>query len=573
MRSYEQQKDQQDFDIPNTHLRLARARASKIQNHSVVLWPGGDQSMPWYTELMPMAKKDQKTIASSIIAVLTDVWSSLGLLDVRGASSNEMAQAIRLIHLITGDAGSIFQEDPNWPSVHYWVWTFVRYLKAHMDKGATVESLENFRVYPKYVANMLLDCALTKEQLQSFASAFSELRKTCQSLFPVRGLADAFVSMAEFDPTEDKPLDIDFLNMASRTKLVQSTLYKSFVQAAQVLKVASLKKDTKKSSSERLRAVEKILSVEPENEELQFAKTLFSTLGRSELLNFLGGDAEKHFAWLEDRQYEWWPGHEALMARNFVSEKVVWKDVPMQDILKGLDYLVANEDCTPLLPSGLGKSLAKDCLALKKVSESTCLASFTSMFLIEMISFKTGALKDIPDKKEMPAAEDVLAATNVEFAKVCAKVANAKVPRANNPAHKVADEIVLRHLPTETIEKPPSAEKKPSEQKQPAESMPSKEDPLAPVDANGVALMKGDTVRTIAHKRKDQYDQKEAKVLALNSKKAKVELPCGEKRDYEYKNLKFLKRLDGSTEGVPRQPDQNKTPDLNEMLQQQNLVD
>lgn len=169
-----------------------------------------------------------------------------------------------------------------------------------MAKGATVESLENFRAYPKYVANMLLESALAQEQLQSFARAFAELRCACEALFPVRGLADAFVSMAEFNPLEEKPLDIDFLSMASRTKLVQSKLYQNFVQAAQLSKVTALKKDSKKSCSERLASVEKILMVGPGNLELQFAKTLFSSLGRSELLSFLCGDAEKHFSWLED---------------------------------------------------------------------------------------------------------------------------------------------------------------------------------------------------------------------------------------------------------------------------------
>lgn len=104
LRSYEQQKDQQDFDIPRSHLRLSRARASKIQNHSVDVHVGAEQSFPWYTELMPMAKKDQITIASSIIAVLTDIWSSLGLLDASGSGVNEEAHTVRFVHLITGDA-------------------------------------------------------------------------------------------------------------------------------------------------------------------------------------------------------------------------------------------------------------------------------------------------------------------------------------------------------------------------------------------------------------------------------------------------------------------------------------
>ena len=41
--------------------------------------------------------------------------------------------------------------------VLYWLKTFVRYMKAKVEAGPTGSEIEKFRIYPKYVANMLLE--------------------------------------------------------------------------------------------------------------------------------------------------------------------------------------------------------------------------------------------------------------------------------------------------------------------------------------------------------------------------------------------------------------------------------
>lgn len=91
------------------------------------------------------------------------------------------------------------------------------------QKDVCAEKLGGFRVFPKYVCTMLLDCQLDMVQLQCFAEAFKELRQTCEALFPQKGLADALVSMADYNPEGQDVLDIDFLPVASRARLVRSS--------------------------------------------------------------------------------------------------------------------------------------------------------------------------------------------------------------------------------------------------------------------------------------------------------------------------------------------------------------
>ena len=95
-------------------------------------------------------------------------------------------------------------------------------MKSEMQKDVCVEKLNGFRIFPKYVCTMLLDCQLDMAQLRCFASAFKELRQACEALFPQKGLADALVSMAEYNPEGQDVLDIDFLPVASRARLVRS---------------------------------------------------------------------------------------------------------------------------------------------------------------------------------------------------------------------------------------------------------------------------------------------------------------------------------------------------------------
>lgn len=102
MRSYENPNIVGALEVPATHFRLSRSRSCKIQNHSVHVWLGTRASMPWFTELMSMSKKDQTSIASSIIIVLKDIWTGLHLLP--RAAEDCSASKCNFVHLLTGDS-------------------------------------------------------------------------------------------------------------------------------------------------------------------------------------------------------------------------------------------------------------------------------------------------------------------------------------------------------------------------------------------------------------------------------------------------------------------------------------
>lgn len=237
----------------------------------------------------------------------------------------------------------------------------------------------------------------------------------------------------------------------------------------------------------------------------------------------------------------------------------------MKSVLAGFDILFREEDCIQALPQGLVKSLAKDFLSLRKVSTESLLVDFAKTFLTEILAHKAGIVKDPTDTVTLET-DRVLAASTPELAKICVKLCHAKVPREENPAYEVVDRIASKFPPKEPKEqKEPKDGANPSAPTNPANEVPAADQKL---DKDGQILQVGDKVRTIAHKRKDLYDQQEGEVVALNAKKAKILLPSQEKKDYEYKNLVLLKShqpMPSETTASPKAAAQKQT-DLTELL-------
>jgi hypothetical protein len=177
------------------------------------------------------------------------------------------------------------------------------------NEGATAETIEKFAIYPKYVSNMLLQVALEKKDLVAFGESFAELRSSCGKLFPTQGLADAILAMSRFDSSKDVALEVDFLPVAARTRLVESKLYGAFMGNIFEAHLESIKADRQSSGPQRLKAGVKLLTQKPEHDELLFAKAILGSLpNETEQLKFLLGNPEKHFAWLQDAQlskYMW----------------------------------------------------------------------------------------------------------------------------------------------------------------------------------------------------------------------------------------------------------------------------
>lgn len=180
-------------------------------------------------------------------------------------------------------------------------------MKKKMADGATEVDVKNFSVYPKYVANMMLDHEMAPSVLKSFAAAFGVLRSCCSILFPVQGLADAFVAMSSFDPKKGDELQIDFLSVAARTRLVQSKCYAAFVQGVFEQKLGDVKSDVEAPDAERKEKVDALLASREDHAELLFAATVLEQkLGQYDMVKYLFS-SQNHFPWLQARSAEAFP--------------------------------------------------------------------------------------------------------------------------------------------------------------------------------------------------------------------------------------------------------------------------
>ena len=96
-------------------------------------------------------------------------------------------------------------------------------------------------------------------------------------------------------------LDIDFLQVASRTRLVESALYSAFMKNLFDGRSAFLRGQHDAALMNRLADIDKLLTQRPDHTELLFAKTMFGSLEHvQDQLKFLAGNAEEHFAWLQE---------------------------------------------------------------------------------------------------------------------------------------------------------------------------------------------------------------------------------------------------------------------------------
>ena len=99
MRSYARTLETcSDLFMPQDAPRLSRQKSSKIQNHVLQVCGLSADSIPVFTELQPLAKKDKISVASSIITAVS------AALDSMFHGTGEGAQKPKVIHCVTGDA-------------------------------------------------------------------------------------------------------------------------------------------------------------------------------------------------------------------------------------------------------------------------------------------------------------------------------------------------------------------------------------------------------------------------------------------------------------------------------------
>lgn len=233
----------------------------------------------------------------------------------------------------------------------------------------------------------------------------------------------------------------------------------------------------------------------------------------------------------------WCPKHEVLLFQVFLSPNVVLKDIDMETVLECIRLLHVSEadDAIGSFPNGVLKAVAKDSVALWKLA--ACDAKSLRLaqgFLDELISHKTGIAKRAATN---PPAEvltqEEFSTLSTELTKLVVKLAHPKVDRLVNPWHAYADFLASQIPPKAPVEQPEKVDKT--------------EKPVPPPKEPEFEFQVGDLVKTVAHKRKEQYHDQKATIVQVRSKKIKVELPSAEQKDYLPENLIFLSRKSGET--------------------------
>ena len=84
-----------DVELPADALRMSRSRMSKVQTSSVVVHIGSN-SIPFFTELQALKKKDADTIASALIGVLCELLTTI-------LGDEAPAVPLQVLHVVTGD--------------------------------------------------------------------------------------------------------------------------------------------------------------------------------------------------------------------------------------------------------------------------------------------------------------------------------------------------------------------------------------------------------------------------------------------------------------------------------------
>jgi hypothetical protein len=217
-------------------------------------------------------------------------------------SAEEEAEQIAKSTKAAFDAGWLTSTDPNIPSCEYWVRAFVE-IAAKLPSD--VDSLESMRIYPKYVANMLLGAVNAYDTLPTFGRLLKDMKIKAPMLFPKAGVVDAVIALAEFDMKSAAELNLDFLTLNSRTVFVGSALYKEFLDKRFEAMVAAAATSTA-PAEERLRTVGELLRIRGSDERLLFAQTFLGQAKSAEKIKYLLENPTRRFEFLRC----WAPGHE-----------------------------------------------------------------------------------------------------------------------------------------------------------------------------------------------------------------------------------------------------------------------
>jgi len=98
MRSYEPTlRSSESVIMPIGALKLSRARSSHIENHTMNISFGGF-SMPWWSELQPLRRKDAPSLATACIEMMQSILTQV----VREVPSGKPVP--KIFHILTGDS-------------------------------------------------------------------------------------------------------------------------------------------------------------------------------------------------------------------------------------------------------------------------------------------------------------------------------------------------------------------------------------------------------------------------------------------------------------------------------------
>ena len=110
-----------------------------------------------------------------------------------------------------------------------------------------------------------------------------------------------------FDPKKGDELQIDFLSVAARTRLVQSKCYAAFAQGVFEQKLGDVKSEVEAPDAERKAKVDALLASREDHAELLFAATVLEQkLGQYDMVKYLFS-SQNHFPWLQARSAEVFP--------------------------------------------------------------------------------------------------------------------------------------------------------------------------------------------------------------------------------------------------------------------------
>ena len=158
-------EDSSGLNVPR---RLARGRSSKVQNQCISI-SCKDNDIQWYSELIPMAKKDGPTVALAMSMPIGEIMEALAA----GLKHNLVGcKSLRVIHLVVCDGVE---------TNHNAVNRVMAYFEAHAPRANVRYSIVVFRC-ASHIANLVVMVAICGKATAKPLDV-SALCGTCSRMF------------------------------------------------------------------------------------------------------------------------------------------------------------------------------------------------------------------------------------------------------------------------------------------------------------------------------------------------------------------------------------------------------